>query len=603
MLVVDDQRYFRELISGLLGELGYEVEAASSGEEALQILEQASFDIVITDLLMPGMDGCELVRRIKTLRPDQDVVVATGVVDVRSAVQAMRLGAADYLLKPFDAETLGAVLDAILQARRLRSEHTRLLEENLQYLGERSLFERAIGLFSAQEIGPICERLVEGLCLETQAQGGILWVAPERGTRGQLALACARGLVRLDAEPESLSEADLPPQCRDPALRSFTQSWGRGVAGARQALFLPLRRDRELIALVRLSDKQGGGSFDAVDQSCAEKLAHLAELAVATALRIRSLTSQLQRSPASGGATREFWDDALRHELDRSRRSGRRVSLLAWSFGPQLGTPAEAAWQLQLLEWLQGRLRTGDLVCGEEPGLALALLPETDPLGAAVLRQRIRRELLASELWQQIEPARRPELRTAGVGFPQDGQQPEELSNALASALERDRSNPARVLGLERCAFPEALSILLDEGDTERADLAPELLRFVLRELSRRPKDAGVLYVAPGTILEAALGEVLEELPEVPSETELVILGGSPRTPLESARFRRAPALPHVPQPFLLRLGEAPAYALVVGSEAERDGRRFFHTGERSIVEQLVFQLQDELARRAPEVA
>ena len=219
ILAVDDQRYFRELVSGLLAELGYETQTASSGEDALQALEQQStFDIVITDLVMPGIDGCELVRRIKALRPEQDVVVATGVVDVRSAVEAMRVGAADYLLKPFDAETLRTSLDAILQARRLRSEHARLLEENLQYLGERSLFERAIGLFSAQELGAICERLVEGLCLETQAQGGILWVAGEGGARGQLAFACARGLVRLDAEPESLSEADLPrstptPRC------------------------------------------------------------------------------------------------------------------------------------------------------------------------------------------------------------------------------------------------------------------------------------------------------------------------------------------------------------------------------------------------------
>ena len=260
-------------------------------------------------------------------------------------------------------------------------------------------------------------------------------------------------------------------------------------------------------------------------------------------------------------------------------------------------------WRGQLLEWLRGMLRTGDLVCGDALDLALALLPETDALGASVLRQRIRSELLASELWQRLEPARRPELRTAAVGFPQDGQQPDELSSALESALERDRSNPARALGLERCEFSEALSILLDEGDTERADLAPELLRFVVRELSRRPKDAGVLYVAPGSVLEDALSEVLDELPEGPSATELVILGGSGRTAAGRPAIRRAPALPHVSQPFLLRLGEAPPYALVLGSEPERDGLRFFHTGERSIVEHLVFQLEDELARRAPEVA
>ncbi len=606
ILAVDDQRYFRELIAGLLAEIGYEAQSAASGEEALDALETGAFDIVLTDLVMPGMDGCELVQRIKATRPEQEVVVVTGVVDVRSAVEAMRLGAADYLLKPFEADTLRASLDGILEARRLRFEHARLQEENLQYLGERSLFERAIGFFSAQEIAPTCERLVEGLCIETQAEGGVIWVA-EEGTPGRLALGCARGLVRVDAEPESLTQAELPPQCSDPKLRSFTQAWGRGAAGARQALFLSLRRDGELIALARLSDKVGGGAFDAVDQSCAEKLGQFGELALATALRIRRLARQAQREPASGGGARERFEEALRSELDRSRRSGRRFSLLAFSLMPPFAharhEDADAAWRERAVAWLRAALRTGDFVSFDADGVACALLPETDALGASVLRQRIRRELLTSDLWLQLEPERRPELRSAAVGYPQDGNQPELLESALREALERDRSNPARVLGLERCDLSESLSILLDEGETERTELAPELLRFVLRELARRPKDAGVLYVAPGALLDAALDEVLEELLPLQAATELVILGGRERSWKSGGTPLRAPALPQVPQPFLLRLGDAPAYALVAADSAERDGTRFFHTGDRSIVEHLVFQLQDELARRAPEPA
>ena len=69
VLAVDDQRYFRELIEGLLTEEGYEVQTASSGEEALHLLERADFDIVLTDLVMPGMDGSELVQRVKEPRP------------------------------------------------------------------------------------------------------------------------------------------------------------------------------------------------------------------------------------------------------------------------------------------------------------------------------------------------------------------------------------------------------------------------------------------------------------------------------------------------------------------------------------------------------
>ena len=95
ILAVDDQRYFRELVEGLLAEEGFEAQTASSGEEALRLLDQSRFDVVLTDLVMPGMDGSELLHRIKQRDPDQEVVVVTGVVDVKTAVDAMKTGATD----------------------------------------------------------------------------------------------------------------------------------------------------------------------------------------------------------------------------------------------------------------------------------------------------------------------------------------------------------------------------------------------------------------------------------------------------------------------------------------------------------------------------
>ena len=98
ILAVDDQRYFRELIEGLLDDEGYDVQTTSSGEEALHILEREDFDVVLTDLVMPGIDGSELVARIKERIPDQEIVMVTGVVDVKTAVDAMKQGATDDIL-------------------------------------------------------------------------------------------------------------------------------------------------------------------------------------------------------------------------------------------------------------------------------------------------------------------------------------------------------------------------------------------------------------------------------------------------------------------------------------------------------------------------
>ena len=180
VLAVDDQRYFRELIAGMLGEEGYEAETAPSGEEALSILETSDFDLVLTDLVMPGMDGTELVHRIRARDPDQEIVVVTGVVDVKTAVDAMKLGANDYLLKPFDRRTLATTIETVLQNRRLKNEHARLLAENIEYMGERSLYERALGLFSTLSIDALAMRIAESLAIETRAQA---WWSGSRPVR------------------------------------------------------------------------------------------------------------------------------------------------------------------------------------------------------------------------------------------------------------------------------------------------------------------------------------------------------------------------------------------------------------------------------------
>src|SRR5688572_14905620 len=213
ILAVDDQRYFRELIEGLLVEEGFEVQTCTSGEEALRLLDHTVFDVIVTDLVMPVMTGIDLVQRVKERDPEQEIIVVTGVVDVQSAVDAMKVGATDYLLKPFDRATLSSALEGILQRTRLRQERDRLLAENIEFLGERALFERALALFRATTLEALSEKVLEGLCRETGAQGGVLWWCSD-GASGDLVLQAANGLVRLEEERERISEGELPEAVR-----------------------------------------------------------------------------------------------------------------------------------------------------------------------------------------------------------------------------------------------------------------------------------------------------------------------------------------------------------------------------------------------------
>ena len=119
VLVVDDEPQGRAAVAALLGDAGYDVETAADGFKALGKYDEHSPHVVITDLKMPGMDGIELMKKIREKDDAAAVVLTTGFADVRTAVAAMRAGAADYLTKPIDADELVVVLARIRDHQKL----------------------------------------------------------------------------------------------------------------------------------------------------------------------------------------------------------------------------------------------------------------------------------------------------------------------------------------------------------------------------------------------------------------------------------------------------------------------------------------------------
>jgi DNA-binding NtrC family response regulator len=122
ILVVDDEEHMLVLFESVLGKEGYRVACAGSGEEALQQLHAGEFDLVIADLLLPGMDGFTLLQQVKATQPMLPYVMLTGHGTVRSAVAAMKEGASDYLTKPVDTDELKVVVEKALELRRLTHE-------------------------------------------------------------------------------------------------------------------------------------------------------------------------------------------------------------------------------------------------------------------------------------------------------------------------------------------------------------------------------------------------------------------------------------------------------------------------------------------------
>lgn len=140
ILVVDDESGFRELCVDLLSDAGFEVEAATDGKKALERLSEATFQLVLSDINMPTMDGMTLLKNAKARYPLVEVVLMTAFGGLQSALEALRFGAYDYITKPFTREALVATVGRCLEKQRLSAElkrvQTQLIEkERLAALG------------------------------------------------------------------------------------------------------------------------------------------------------------------------------------------------------------------------------------------------------------------------------------------------------------------------------------------------------------------------------------------------------------------------------------------------------------------------------------
>lgn len=116
ILLVDDKEEFVSALSNRLLLHGMEVHTATKGEDALAMLQEKTTDVVVLDVVMPGMDGLETLRRIKETYPHIQVILLTGHASTKEGIEGMRLGAFDYLMKPVDIEVLIAKMKACIKA-------------------------------------------------------------------------------------------------------------------------------------------------------------------------------------------------------------------------------------------------------------------------------------------------------------------------------------------------------------------------------------------------------------------------------------------------------------------------------------------------------
>ncbi len=208
LLLVDDDPDFRETVARRFMRRGFRVQEATHGEQALQLASLRQFDVVVLDMVMPGMSGIQVLEQLKLMHPESEVIMLTGQGTIETAVQAMKLGAYDFLTKPFPLAELEILIEKAYERRELRKENVQLKEvlsraqPEPEIVGQSAAMQEVFRLI--QRAGPTDKAILiqgeSGTGKELVAKA--LQRASGRANKPMVVINCA-------ALPESLLESEL----------------------------------------------------------------------------------------------------------------------------------------------------------------------------------------------------------------------------------------------------------------------------------------------------------------------------------------------------------------------------------------------------------
>ncbi len=227
ILIVDDEKSLLDLLSVVLKKEGYRIKTCLAPSKVFELTEKESFDLVICDIKLPEISGMEILKYIRETRPDIPVIMITAYGSLKQAVEALKAGATDYILKPFDVEELKIIIAHELEKRRLREENI-LLKRNLK---ERYSFENMIGKSKAMEE-------VYGLIEKTATTDSTVLITGESGTGKEMAARAIHFLSRRNERPfVSINCAALPENLLESELFGHVKGSFTGAVADKKGMF------------------------------------------------------------------------------------------------------------------------------------------------------------------------------------------------------------------------------------------------------------------------------------------------------------------------------------------------------------------------------
>lgn len=390
ILIVDDEVFFRRLFSEILSEGDlYTIHSVGSGKEALDYLTRECVDVILTDMVMPEICGLELIRRTRSFDPAPDIILATGNASVETAIQALKGGARDYLLKPCNPEQLRHTIKTCLEQRRLIAENG-LLQSQIR------LYQKGQHLSSQLNIDTLFHESLTALLNEI-GHGhnlGLAYLATQSGishleAKGfdeEEAKKLAEQLLettREMASPTLLKKADFPESIK--SNETLQSLWVFPMAAENQ--------EHGALVLCNLDDSELPA---APSQQNLAFLAEQVSLGFRNACQYHGARELIYTDDLTGLYNHRYLHIALEQEIRRSERYGLEFSLafidldLFKNINDEHGHLVGSGVLRQVGDLLRECVRDADMLFRYGGDEFTALLVETDTRGAKIVAERIR---------------------------------------------------------------------------------------------------------------------------------------------------------------------------------------------------------------------
>lgn len=628
ILAVDDEKFFRKLYNDVLSGEGYKVVTAESGEEALQLFAGEPFDIVITDMAMKGMDGLQTMEAIKQINPAQDVVIVTGISDVQIAVNAMKKGVTDYILKPVNPEDFLHLIKTVLEKQTLVAEHSKLISENLEYFGILSVYQRCLRILSILDMERLLDIILDSIMAETNAQGSVLWLfSPENDD--VLKLASARGAVNISSEVDTVHLSTHGQLEMIKAGKPFYDRTDMGEEVHENAFSIPLRAEDRVLGLIKVSDKLDRDRFEVRDLMIAKTIAGFASIAVGNAWKVKEIEYKGFKDPKTNTYHINYFTDYVTKEIIKARRYQRSFSILCLKIENYNELRREYKDSMLndavqgVINTTLGVIRDADILAMSKNDEYYALLPETDYFGSLMTIRKINNVLKNKAFVSDIKNKSHPmEIGLRSASFPKDGGDLQTLLEVVRKRTEETRKSSYTRDRLGGMDFWNIFGILVgkeddyplalidgkapmkvergfedEEGMGKFILFTPQVLfqvhEIILREIEANSASRGILYLG-GNNMEQLLTSIRSHAKIETSATKVFLIGEKVNNGWEQ------PNLTHVfvsgeeieKVNFLIFLSVDYAYALLTRERA--DGMYYgIHTSEPIFVENMISKLQE----------